>query len=195
MSCQWESPFLRALASGATVSEAAAAARISSSAAYNRRTSNADFAEGWRLALEDSVDLLEREARRRAIDGVEEPVVYQGQLTPVWERDEAGEVAMREVATHNADGAPIIAMRPVQARNADGTLRYLTVRKPSDSLLALLLKGRRKDVFSDRHELTGADGKDLQPMDDISRASRIAQILAAASQRKDNPEPDFSDLA
>lgn len=162
--------FLHALGGGSTVSEAADAAGVSSSACYNLRKTDADFAEAWRIALEDSADVLEREARRRAIDGVEEPVVYQGQLTPVWERDADGEVVLRDE-------------KPVQARNADGSLRYLTLRKPSDSLLALLLKGRRKDVFSDRTELTGAGGGALQ-INATERRARIASILASLAARK-----------
>lgn len=172
MSASWVVPFLQALASGCTVSEAAQAAGITSSTAYNLRRNDADFAEAWRVALEDSTDVLEREARRRAIDGVEEPVVYQGQLTPVFERDEHGQVVTTE------DG------KPVQARNADGSLRWLTVRKPSDALLALLLKGRRKEFSTERTELTGADGAPVA-IDATTRAARVAALLQAAKARSD----------
>ena len=189
----WITPFLAALARGSSVVESAAAAGISTTTAYTLRKADADFAEAWRIALEDSADVLETEARRRAIDGIEEPVVYQGQLTPVWERDETGRMVFdvvdlpepitiggKEVTTERA---------PRQARNADGSLKWLTVRKPSDSLLALLLKGRRKDVFADRTELTGADGGAVE-IDATTRRARIAAILAKAQQRK-----SFEDIA
>jgi hypothetical protein len=182
----WVAPFLRALAAGSMVSEAARAADVSSSSAYALRKEDADFAEAWRLALEDSADVLEREARRRAITGVEEPVVYQGQLTPVWERDANGEVVTRLVPCDPykaGDRWVFERSETVQARNPDGSLQWLTVRKPSDSLLALLLKGRRKEVFgTDRTELTGRDGAPLQ-IDDVARRARIAAIVAQAQER------------
>lgn len=184
---QWIRPFLDALGSGCTVSEAARAAGISAPTAYQRRRADADFAEAWTLALEDSADVLEREARRRAIDGVEEPVVYQGQLTPVWEYGPDGqpvqEPYLESFIGKDGERGQRDAYRPVQARNPDGSLKWLTVRKPSDALLALLLKGRRKDVFgTDRTEITGRDGAPLQ-VDDVARRARIAAIVEAAKQR------------
>lgn len=167
MTPQQQIKFLDAVSAGSTVSEAASAAGASSSAFYSLKQRDADFAEAWRLAFEDSTDLLEREARRRALDGVQEPVVYQGQLTPVWEHDAAGQMVLDEEG------------RPVRARNADGSLKCLTVTKYSDSLLALMLKGRRKDVFSDRTEITGANGGSIS-MDTTERRARMAAILAKA---------------
>jgi hypothetical protein len=192
MEPNWVAPFLQALASGCTVSEAATHAGVTSSAAYNRRSSDDDFRAAWEQALEDSADILESVARRRAIDGVEEPVVYQGQLTPVWERDEVGNIVMDErivvVKSKDKDGNEIereVAQEfPRQARNRDGSLKWLTIRKPSDSLLALLLKGRRKNVFSDRTELAGVPGAPIV-VDETVRAARIAALLAAAKDRSD----------
>lgn len=195
MTPNWVTPFLRALASGCTVSEAAAAGGISSSATYALRRSDGDFAEAWRIALEDSADVLEREARRRAIEGVEEPVVYQGQLTPVWERDAEGDVvtvqvpcAPYTVTRKKPDGSTeaveiTTETKQVQARNPDGSLKWLTVRKPSDALMALMLKGRRKEVFgTERTEISGPNGTPLQ-IDDVARRARIAAIVAAAKER------------
>jgi hypothetical protein len=188
----WITPFLAALGRGSSVVEASAAAGISSTTAYKLRKEDADFAEAWRIALEDSADVLETEARRRAVDGVEEPVVYQGQLTPVWERDEDGRLVQDIVECEPykvGDRVFTTQRQPRQARNADGSLKWLTVRKPSDSLLALLLKGRRKDVFADRTELTGANGAPVE-IDATTRRARIAAILAKAAQRK-----TFEDIA
>jgi hypothetical protein len=39
-----------------------------------------DFAARWADALEEACDALEAEARRRAVEGVEEPVVSAGKL-------------------------------------------------------------------------------------------------------------------
>lgn len=151
--------FCAALASGAMVGEAAAEASINRATAYNWREADADFAAAWDEALQAGTEILEVEATRRAVQGVEEPVVHQGQLTPIYERDEHGQVRMHQVPT--ADGTPV--WMPVQARNPDGTLRYLTVRKPSDTLMIFLLKARRPQVYRERvsMEHTGKDGKDL----------------------------------
>jgi len=187
MTPNWVVPFLRALAVGCTVVDACAHAGISSASAYNLRKTDADFAEAWRLALEDSTDELERVARSRAIHGTQEPVVYQGQLTPVFERDENGDIVMdeREVPGVNKDGEPVVRVEqvPRQARNPDGSLRWLTITKHDNGLLQFMLKGRRKDVFgTDRTEVTGRDGAPLQ-VDDVARRARIAAIVAAAQDR------------
>ena len=192
MDPQWIGPFLEALAGGSTVSEAALAAGIATSTVYARRRSDDDFRAAWDQALEDSADILEAEARRRAIHGIEEPVVYQGQLTPVWERDERGEVVMETrlvtETVKDADGKVVerdVPQRfPRQARNRDGSLKWLTIRKPSDALLMMLLKGRRKNVFSERTELAGVPGAPVV-IDETVRAARLAAIVAALKERKD----------
>jgi hypothetical protein len=66
----------------------------------------------------------------------------------------------------------------------------LTVRKHSDAILALVLKGRRKKVYADRTELTGPEGGPVQQIDETAKAARLAQLMAIAQQRK-----DFEDLA
>lgn len=189
----WLHPFLDALRRTGIVSRACTAAGVTSSTAYALRQRDADVAAAWDDALETAYDEEEAEARRRAIEGVEEPIVYQGQLTPVWERDAEGEVLMATVKRPGLDGAMVDERVPVQARNPDGSLRYLTVRKHSDALLMFLLKGHRRKFGTERTELTGADGGPVQ-MGDTERAARVAQILAAAKQRKEAAE-DFGDLA
>ncbi len=176
----WHRPFLEHLAQTGNVSASARVAGVSSSAVYNAQKTDADFAAAVDNAFEDAADLLEHEARRRAVQGVAKPVVYQGQLTPVWARDDEGKVV--EEAYELPDGTT--ARRPVQAVDDHGRPVWLTVTEYSDSLLALLLKGRRKRVFADRTELTGADGGAVV-MDDAARAARIAQLMAIATARRD----------
>lgn len=169
----WVNPFLRALAATGVVSSACKAAGVSSSAVRARRADDADFEEAYKQALEDSVDLLDHAARSRALHGVEEPVIYQGQLTPIWERDERGDVLI-----------DIVTGAPIQARNPDGSLKFLTVTKYSDTLLMFVLKGNRRRLYGDKTELMGDNGQPIQ-IDTVKKASRIAALLEMARQRRE----------
>ena len=44
------------------------------------RRHSEDFAAQWREALEEGSDLLDAEARRRAVTGIDEPVFYKGEV-------------------------------------------------------------------------------------------------------------------
>lgn len=71
--------FLRALAQGETMARALAQAGIASRATINAwREKDADFAAAYAEAQENAADLLEAEARRRAVDGVDEPKFHNG---------------------------------------------------------------------------------------------------------------------
>ena len=115
----WTDAFLAHLAECGILTDAAAAAGVDRSTVFRRRQDDAEFAKAVDEAIDMAADKLEREARRRAIEGTEEPVYQGGQLV--------------------------------------GTKTVY-----SDSLLALLLKGRRKKVFAERIEQTGADGGPVQ---------------------------------
>lgn len=111
----WTDAFLAALAECGILSQAAEAAGVDRATVWRRRQDDEAFAKACDEAIDMAADKLEGEARRRALEGVEEPVYQQGVL---------------------------IGTKTVY----------------SDSLLALLLKGRRKRVFAERVETTGADG-------------------------------------
>ena len=106
--------FLAALARGISITGAANEAGLGRRTVYDWRDEDPDFAAAWNDALEAGADILEDEARRRAADGVDEPVIAQGRLI----------------------------------RNEDGT--PLTVKRYSDTLMTLLLKGRRPNVYRER---------------------------------------------
>jgi hypothetical protein len=131
--------------------------------------------------MEAGVDMAEQEAFRRAVQGYEEPVIYQGTLSTT--------------VLRNAQGEPVLDQSGEMVRVP------LTVLRHSDALLALVLKGRRKRIYADRTELTGADGGALAMTDETARAARLAQLLSLARSRKasdttDTPEiPDDFDLA
>lgn len=72
--------FLEQLRTTANVSEAARAAGIDRKTAYNWRHCDTRFCDQWKQALEDATDALEAEARRRAVDGYDEPVIHGGRV-------------------------------------------------------------------------------------------------------------------
>lgn len=75
----WRRAFLHALASGHTIAGAALVAGVPSSTLYDNRKADQDFAAAWDNAAEAGLGVLENEAIRRAVDGVEKPVWYQGE--------------------------------------------------------------------------------------------------------------------
>lgn len=74
----WGPRFLEALADSANISEACKIAKVGRTTVYERRDSDPVFAQAMADALDDAVDALELEARRRALDGCERPVYHQG---------------------------------------------------------------------------------------------------------------------
>lgn len=72
--------FLDELAKGVSVAGAASAIGLSRTAMYQRRAADEDFATAWDEAVEAGTDILEDEARRRAVDGVPEPKYYEGAI-------------------------------------------------------------------------------------------------------------------
>lgn len=180
--------FCAVLSQQCVVGRACDAVGISRQTAYHHRANNPDFAKAWDDAIEHGVDLAEAEAFRRAVQGYEEPVVYQGQITP------------RMAPVFDAEGRPVIddvtkAHKWAPVLDDQGRPVPLTVRKYSDALLTLILKGRRKKVYADRTELTGADGGPVAHLDETARHARIAQILGNAAERRAAAADDGCDLA
>jgi len=73
-----QNTFLEGLAEGMGVADAARAASVSRSLVYKWRKADKAFANDWDDAYAFGADALLAEARRRAVDGVDEPVYYQG---------------------------------------------------------------------------------------------------------------------
>ena len=86
--------FLEELARRGIVSDACKAAGVARPTAYGWRDAEPDFAKEWQDALEHAADTMEREAIRRAVEGVDEPVI--GRV----ERDRDGQVC-------DANGNPL----------------------------------------------------------------------------------------
>ena len=71
---KWKLRFVAALEKTGIVGLAAKAAGVSRQTVYSHIKKDEDFAAEFDRAIEDSADLLEAEAVRRAVAGVEEPV-------------------------------------------------------------------------------------------------------------------------
>lgn len=75
---KWHTVFLKHLAKTSNVAASCRKAKISRKTAYEWRNEDEMFAAAWDEALVIAIELLEEEARRRAQDGVLEPVFYLG---------------------------------------------------------------------------------------------------------------------
>ncbi len=165
----WKPAYLAALREIPVVAHGCKAVGIERSTAYRAREADEDFAKAWDEAMEEGVDRAEKEAFRRGIVGFEEPVIDKGRVAYRYERYEEEDV----------NGIKQEKWRMCLDEN--GQPIPLTVRKHSDAMLGLVLKGRRKSVYAERKELTGADGAALP----------AAQVIIATGV----PSDDFGDLA
>lgn len=127
----WEPAFLATLGRTGNVWLSCRTADVPRSVVYDRRRNYPEFKAAWREALQNAADLLEAEARRRAEAGVERPVIHRGQLS------------LRTVDAEGRDVPP----------GTEGAQHIpLTVRRYSDPLMVLLLKGAKKRKYRDRSE-------------------------------------------
>lgn len=174
----WKPVYLEALRNVPVYRHACEVAGVDRATAWRAREADPAFAEAEREALEEGIDRAEQEAFRRAVVGFEEPVIDKGRVAYRYERyeDEEGKEQYRLVLDANGQPVP------------------LTVKKHSDTLLALFLKGRRKKVYAERTEITGAEGGPVQQVDETAKAARVAQLMAMAQQRKAEHD-EFGDLA
>jgi len=72
--------FIDKLAHGYSVTGAARAIKKSRQRVYQWRDEDPEFREAWKAALPEGIDTLQDEARRRAVDGVAEPIIIDGQV-------------------------------------------------------------------------------------------------------------------
>jgi hypothetical protein len=89
--------FLKALSETGSVTAAARIASSSRTRLYAARKAHPAFATAWEEAEEIAADRLEDEARRRALEGVPEPLVSAGKLV----RDDDGQpITLRRYSDH-----------------------------------------------------------------------------------------------
>jgi len=74
--------FIEILAeNGGIVCDAADALNVSRTGLYAKREDDENFKTRWLDAVDRGVDLIEDEARRRALVGTDHPVIHQGTIT------------------------------------------------------------------------------------------------------------------
>lgn len=76
----WKAEWLAALRSNVTVAAACRTVGIGRRTVYSAREVDEEFARAWDDIVAESTDEMEREAYRRAVEGVEEPVYQRGEL-------------------------------------------------------------------------------------------------------------------
>jgi hypothetical protein len=162
--------FLAAYAVTGNKTEAAKLAECSRQQHYVWLQSEA-YRETFQHAEMEACENLETEARRRAMHGVEEPVIYQGMLCHQPVRDAEGNIR------YDDQGAPVAVP--------------LTVRKYSDTLLIFLMKGAMPVKYRDHSkiehdhtqnvtvtskvDLSGLTDEQLKMLEDLARAASAAQ--------------------
>ncbi len=77
--------FLEAFATTGVIQPACVAASVSRSTVRNWREDDEEFDEAYGDALQCAIDAAESELRLRAVEGVEEIIMYKG--SPIWKRD------------------------------------------------------------------------------------------------------------
>ena len=76
----WENAFFAALEKSGVVAWSAKAAGVGRRTVYDHLQADPEFADRWRDALETAADNLEGELIRRAVEGEQVPVYYQGKV-------------------------------------------------------------------------------------------------------------------
>jgi hypothetical protein len=151
--------FCAALAETCQVGKAAAAVGISRFTAYVWRKNDPEFAARWDEAMRAGLLVLEDEMHRRAIDGVAEPVLYQGQPTFLTEQYIA------------EDGKPAMRVR----MDDQGQPIPMTVRKYSDTLAIFLAKAH-DPKYRDNSKLELAGSLQLTTLSDDDLEAEIAAL-------------------
>jgi hypothetical protein len=126
--------FLAAVASGMSVRGAAESAEIALEVPHDWLESDPAFAGRFRLAQNAGTDLIEEEAYRRAVTGVEKPVYRSG-----------------EVVGHIADYSDTMLMFLLKARRPElygGVARAGTGKSDASATEQLNLKGVRSALIS-----------------------------------------------
>jgi len=172
--------FLTSLAETGNVTAAVATAGTSRTRVYELRKADPGFAARWEEAEEIAVDALEAEARRRAIEGVQEPLVSAGKLV----RDDDGQPMAVRRYSDNVLLALLKAHRPPR-RERSVRFKLPPLRSAADaaSAMAALTAGVAAG------EMTPGEAAELSKMIEAYvralEASQFDQRLRAIEEKND----------
>ena len=153
--------FLQVLEDTASPKQAAQGCGISRRLAFEYKQNDLEFRRRWEQAIDVAMDALLDEAYRRACIGVEEPVIYQGQLATT--RDpQTGED------------------RPLTVRKHSDRLLEVMLKFRYGDQLADRLRVKVED--------TGLDADALLQMPGEERAQLVALLGKYQASRTDNGE-------
>lgn len=164
----WAPPFLAALRGTANIYHSAIAAGIARSEVYKRRDKDKAFAADMTSAIEDAVDDLELEARRRARHGLVRVKFHQGEPIMVPLLDESGQPRLDMI------GRPVL-------------IPYVE-HEYSDTLMIFLLKAHRPQKYRENFKLehSGPDGGPIPH--EVSITARIDAYALAIENEVDREE-------
>ena len=196
-----EHAFLAVLAETGNVTKSAAAIGCGRSAVYEWYRNDPTFAARWDQAIKVAVLGMEDEVKRRAFEGVQEPLTHQGQFTYEYERDETGAVIFdeieveREVISKRGKEIKTEIIRQPRLKMDGGQPRVATVTKYSDTLAIFLLKAHDpKYRENQRVELSGPEGGPIE-MSQTQRAAKLAGLVERIKARvQRQPADDGTDL-
>jgi hypothetical protein len=109
--------FLQALAETGSVIDAVRVAGTSRTRVYELRKVDPAFSAAWSEAEDIAADRLEDEARRRAVEGVSEPLVSGGKLV----RDDSGQPI---TARRYSDGLLMALLKARRPPRGDRSIRF-----------------------------------------------------------------------
>lgn len=142
--------FLAAFRESGNIKYACKVAVIDRTTYYHWRDNDEAFKAQLPDATQDANDTLEYAAYERAVQGIEEPVVSQGQLVYEYEQlvdEKTGELRFAD------NGKPLMKR-----------VRQVTKRVYSDSLLTTLLKARMPEKYREKQSIehTGKNGGPIE---------------------------------
>lgn len=94
--------FLETMEQGFSISKCCRAAGISYHTALEHKNKDKDFAEMWAAAYDVGTDAYEDEAKRRAFDGIDKPVMYQGEVV-AYVREYSDKILLSILASRRPD--------------------------------------------------------------------------------------------
>lgn len=158
---KWKKAFIAALREWGVVRYACEQAGIDRTTAYKAREEDPDFALQWKQALDDAIDEIEREAIRRAREGVERTVFFKDQQIGT-ERSYSDSLTMFLLRSHR----PEVYRETVRAEHTGaggGPIKTEDVNQLSDAeRLALLVA-----TFDAARARVGGQDTDSQPAGEV----------------------------